>query len=148
MGLFGNPALFTTDENGFVTPASGGTLAAIGMKVEYTDTTEKEGPEIPDNAVPVALIVSVTEDFNDSTGDTLDIGITGTSDYFADDLDVSTAANFLPNDTGMQVGVYGVTLGSGLKLVATYTEATGDADQGIANIILVYYLAGEVVTLD
>ncbi len=141
-----NPLTFVTEENGFVIPASGGTVGVIGGTIEYTDTTEKIVCEIPDNVIPVGILVSVVTDFDDSTGDTLDIGITGNGDYFADDLDVATAGNF--DATDMVAGRYGVKLGSSLNLVATYTEDTGDASQGLANILLFYILAGETVELD
>lgn len=143
-----NPKLFTVGENGFAPPLSGGSIGVIGGTVEYTDTTAKNLGEIPENAVPVLLMVSVVTDFNDSTGDTLDIGITGDGTYFATALDVATAGNFLPNDTGMSAGVYGVKLGEGLQLTVQYTEATGNASQGLANILLFYYLAGDTVVLD
>lgn len=146
--LFDNPEIFQVEDNGFAPPASGGTIGVLAGTVEYTDTTVKNLGELPDNAIPVALIVSVVTDFNDSTGDTLDIGITGNEDYFVDDLDVSTAGNFTINDTGFVAGRYGVKLGAGLQLNVTYTEATGDADQGLANIILFYILAGDTVVLD
>ena len=140
--------IFQTDDNGFSPPNFGGTLGVVAMTVEYTDTVEKVGPELPPNAIPVWMFVSVTEDFDDTSGDTLDIGITGNGDYFADDVDVSTAVNVDSSDTGFVVGRYGVLLEESVNLVATYTEDTGDASQGSANIVLVYFIAGESVTIE
>lgn len=145
--MFNNPELFTVGENGFSLPLSGGSIGVVGGIIEYTDETVKTIVEIPENAVPVMLMVSVTEDFDAGTNNDLEIGITSDPDYFATLLAVGTAGNFLPNATNMVAGRYGVKLGVGESLVATYIPTGTAAANGIANILLFYYLAGDTVEL-
>lgn len=136
------------NNNEWGVPDFGGTIGVVGGLIEYTDTTAKELATIPKNAVPVMLMVSVTEDFDDSTGNDLEIGIATDADYFATAIDIGTVGNFLPNATGVVAGRYGVKLTSPVKLQAKYTEATGNASQGKVNVLLFYYLAGDVVNVD
>lgn len=147
--LEANPTIFQVGENGFAMPNSGGTIGVLGGVVTFeNDSVSKDLGLIPDNAVPVMLMVSVTEDFDSGTSDVLDIGLTSDADYFADDLDIADAGNFLPNDTGMIAGRYGVKLGSGEQLTALYVSDGTAPSQGSVNVLLFYYLAGEVVNLD
>ena len=143
-----NPSAFEVEENGFAPPLSGGSVGVLAGTVEYTDITAKIIGEIPENAIIVGLLVSVTTDFDAGTNNDLEIGITSNADYFATLLDVGTVGNFREDATNMVAGRYGVKLGHGENLVVTYIPTGTASTQGVANVILYYILAGDTVVLD
>ena len=143
-----NSPLFTVNPNGFALPLSGGSIGVVGGTFDFEDATAKNLVLIPENSVPVFLMVSVTTDFDAGTDNDLAIGLGTDTDYFATAIDIGTAGNFLPNDTGFVAGRYGVKIEEELQLTATYTESGTSATQGEANVLLFYYLAGDTVVLD
>lgn len=148
MGIFSNPDNFEVGSNGFANPLSGGSVGVLGGTIEFDDVGAKNLGEIPENAIPVMLIVSVETDFDAGTNNNLDVGLTSDGDYFADDMAIGTQANYLPDATGMIAGRYGVKLGAGEQLTAEYVQSGTAATTGKAHVILFYILAGETVVMD
>ena len=141
----GNPDFFQVAENGFGVPSSGGSIGVVGGTVAYTDTSEKTILRLPDNAVPVWVVVSVSTDFDGTTAD-LDVGLDTDADYFVAAASLLTQGDYASGDTGFVVGRLGVGVGKNASLVATFT---GDSTAGEANILIFYYLAGDgIVVLD
>jgi hypothetical protein len=100
-----------------------------------TNTTATVIGYLPPNAFVIGVTCLVTEAFNDATGAVIDVGISGTANYFANDIDVSAVANAAVTLTK------GAVVQSAIKptpIYATYTGATGDATTGSATIAIKY----------
>lgn len=106
-------------------------INALQNTIAYTNTTAKLIGYLPPNAFVIGVTCHVTTAFNDSTGAVVDVGISGTANYFADNIDVSSVANAAVTLTK------GAVVQSTTKptpIYATYVGATGDAATGSANI--------------
>jgi hypothetical protein len=98
--------------------------------VAYTDTAAKNLFQIPANADIVGITVNVTTAFDDTGTDLLDIGKTGTGNFFKNDLDVSSAGQTV---TGWSN--FGDVGASAITVTATYIPQTPNAAAGAATII-------------
>lgn len=144
---FTQSGTFSTDADGFGIPRFGGALACRQGLVEYTDTSAKTLFTLPANSVPVWVTIDVTEDFDDTAGDTLDIGAAADGDYFANDVDIATAVTVSTGATGFIVGRTGTQLDEPTAITATYTGTDGDASQGAAVITVWYFIQEDGYTV-
>jgi hypothetical protein len=81
-----------------------GVVHAARATLAYTDTVAKALFTIPAGAVIIDWIINVTTVFNSDGTDFVDLGITGTAEKFAADLDVSA--------TGLKTGVVTAQIGA------------------------------------
>lgn len=77
--------------------------------------------------------VMVDEAFNDGTANTLDIGVSGTTQKYASALALGTVA-FVP----MDVSAVAHTLAAEEEIIATLTQTGGDATTGAGEIIIAF----------
>lgn len=135
---FSAPSSYVQNEDGFAPPTYGGAVATIFGTVAYTDTTAKSLFTLPEGAVVVGITVNVTTAFNDTGTDLLDIGITGTGNYYANDLNVATATQIT---TGMQVArLFSTPLAEDTVVTATFIGQNADALAGAATVCFLYIL--------
>lgn len=138
MTSFVAPANYVTDSEGFAPPTFGGAVAVIYDTVAYTDTTAKSLFVLPQGAVVVGITVNVSTAFNSSGTDLLDIGITGTANYYANDLNVATATQLV---VGMQVArLLDTPLDAPTTVTATFVQSVADASAGSATVCFFYIL--------
>src|SRR3990167_921362 len=101
--------------------------------VTYLDTSVKNLFTLPKNAMVMAFLVDVDTGFNDSGTDLLDIGVTGTADHFANNVNVATAG---------QVWVQEANLGDSgdnhVVVTATYTGQNSNATTGTCTVTCLY----------
>lgn len=76
--------------------------------------------------------VMVTVAFNGGGTDLLDIGKSGSAEFFASDLDLSSAG-FVTVDVNTDLKVSVDT-----TIIATYTDANGDSSAGTGYIVIAY----------
>lgn len=134
---FVTPAVYTTNEDGFVPPKFGGSLAIMSNTIAYTNTTAKDLFTLPAGAVMVDFYVNVTTLFNDSGTDTIDIGTSATGDAIIDGLDVSSAGVTRFGTAGSLLSA----LTEETTITGVYAGQNGNADQGSATFVCVYYTA-------
>ena len=104
--------------------------------IAYTDTTSVSLGFLPPNATVIGARVLVTTAFNGSTTDVIDIGVNGTANNIADDVDVSST------------GSASVTLGAAAgatqsttdptEITAIYVDGASDSSAGSAEVIVEY----------
>ena len=107
-------------------------MLCIHTSIAYTDTSAKNLLSVPAGAIVWDIDVYVSTAFNDSTTDTIDIGITGSSTRYDTGVDVSGtgfATLSLSNIPDYMSATY---------VTATYVGGTGDASQGAAYIYIWY----------
>lgn len=114
-----------------------GVEQVLRATVAYTDTTAKSLFTIPSGAVITGWVVSVTEAFNDTGTDLLDIGVAGTVAKFANDLDVSSQALVTSGIVSTQVGIVQATAQA---VIGTYTGQNSDASAGLAVVVVRYFI--------
>lgn len=101
----------------------------------YTDTTAKTLFTIPDGAVIIDWVLNVTTNFDSDGTDQVDIGITGTAEKFAANLDVSTTGLKTTGVVTAQIGA----VQSGAQVVKGIYAAGGSAASQGAMVIMVRY---------
>lgn len=102
----------------------------------YTDTAAKTLFTIPDGAVIVGWVLSVTTLFNSDGTDLVDIGVTGTAEKFAADVDVSSTGLKSTGIVAAQVGA----VQSGAQVVkGIYTNGGSAASTGAMTILCYYF---------
>lgn len=113
-----------------------GAVYAVSNTIAYTNTTAKAMFTIPDGAVPVEWVINVTTLFNDSGTDLLDIGVSGTQEKFAADVDVSSAGL---KTTGVVLAQVGAVQSGAQAVTAIYAGQNANANQGAAVVICRYF---------
>jgi N-acetylneuraminic acid mutarotase len=110
-------------------------LNCINKKIKYTDTTAINVGYLPPNSYVVDIKVGVKTAFNAGGNDYIDLGITGTAAYYADDVNVaSTGAATV---TALKLGeVFSATNPTLVK--AVYVPAGSTPSAGEAMITFVY----------
>lgn len=131
---------FPVDADGFAPPPFGGTVAVKYGTVTFADTTAKPLFTLPQGAIPVLFMVNVVTAFDSDGTDLLDVGIVGTAEAFAANLDVSTVGQKL---TGFDDDVLFVPLEADTTVTATYAAGGSAATAGSA-VVAVFYIQGAV----
>lgn len=93
---------------------------------------------IPANSQIIEIYVDVYTVFDDTGTDLLDIGVSGTADQFAADLDLSSAARLLGSSDVSQLANYDDIGTSQITLQATYTGSNSDSAAGSARVTVLY----------
>ncbi len=131
------------DADGFAPPTYGGPIA-----VKYGQVTYQNGAAapatlftLPKGAVIVGWMTNVVTPFNDSGTDVLDIGVTGTANRFADNLDVSSAGQIVTgyDDDELYVPLTGDTTVIG-SYIGQNAGGAGAATEGAATVAVLYML--------
>lgn len=139
---FVSPAWYTRDSDGFAPPTYGGALAIKYASFDYTDTTATQLFTLPAGAVIVDFGVIVTTAFNDTGTDLLNVGVTGDTDRFVDDLAGAAAMTRAGAASTMPTTyLFGTPLTEETPILATYTGENADASAGAATFYLVYMTA-------
>ncbi len=128
-GLQDNTVTAGGDSNSHVLNISRNTVA-------YTDTTDKELFIIPASAVVVGITVDVTTAFNDSGTDLLDLGKSGTTTHFVDDLSVTATGQTV---TGWSN--FGTIGASAVTAVGLYAGQNADSTEGEASVTMFWFHA-------
>lgn len=116
------------------TTSGGVMIQAQRQAVTWTDTTAVTLFTLPADAVPIDIKVDVPTGFTDSGTDLLDIGITGTGNYFVNDLDIAATGRKAPTLTNL-----GVSVGSSpVDVTATYIPQNSNAAAGRAIVTVLY----------
>ena len=135
--MAGTPSLLTSG-NGLVgnlqnTNGGFGVFAKQGT-VAFGDTSAKTLFTLPAGAIVVDVFVDGTTAFNDSGTDLLDVGKTGTGNFFIYALDIAATGRKAPTKTNL-----GVSVGaSAITVTATYTGQNANASTGAATITFLY----------
>jgi hypothetical protein len=111
-------------------------IGSMSTQVTKTDKTSKKIGDLPPNSVVIDVKAQVTEAFNSSGTDHLDIGITGTANYFADNIDVSSVGVPTVTRTAGSFGV--VSASEGKEIYAVYIPGVDDATTGAAYVTVNY----------
>ena len=115
-------------------PTSSYNLNVSVNTVAYTNTTDKTMFTIPANANIAAIQVDVNTAFNDSGTDVLDVGKSGTTTHFRNDLSVTATGQTITGWSNLgDVGT------SDISVVALYAGQTGDATAGQATLYMFWY---------
>lgn len=101
------------------------------IQVTYTDTTAT--CDIPINAIILNLYLQVTTEFDDTGTDLIDIGISGSGERYAADVDVSTTGWKTLNLSNIPD-----QYSSNTTITMTYTGQNEDATQGVAKLYIEY----------
>jgi hypothetical protein len=110
-------------------------VQALTATVTHADATAKDLFTIPTNAMLIGFQTIVTEAFDDTGTDLLDIGLKGTGgNHYASAMDVSTTGLKTPNYTNLGV------VGANTTITATFTGQNSDATKGSAVIIALYLM--------
>lgn len=146
--VFVTPTNYPTNEDGFIPPKHGGTVScAVGL-VEYTDSTAKTLFTLPAGAVPIFWWIDIPTDFNAATTNTLEIGLSSDSDYFAAAIDVGTQGVILAGATNTVAARLGVRLSEETSITATFSETGTAATTGQAYVFVQYVLMGDSYAVD
>jgi hypothetical protein len=107
---------------------------SVVFNADATPTTITVG-RLPIGATIMYTISGVMVDtaFNDGTANTLDIGVSGTTQKYASALALGTVA-FVPLD----VSAVSHTLSASEEIIATLTQTGGDATTGAGEIIIAF----------
>jgi hypothetical protein len=100
----------------------------------YTDTTDKTLFVIPANANICGITLNVQTAFDDSGTNVVDIGKSGTTNHFVNDLSVTAAGQTVTGWSNLgDVGTSDITV------VAKYVGQTADATNGQAELFMFWY---------
>lgn len=103
-------------------------------KIYYTDNAvQKVLFTLPGSAIILEFFVNVTTAFNDSGTDLLDIGIDGTLEYYAADVDLSSADQVVV--TQSHLGNVGTRV---VEIVGKYAGQNSNATTGVAEVSVLY----------
>jgi hypothetical protein len=137
---FGNfDNIVMVDGDGFGPPANGGIKNVKFNTIAYTNTTAKNLFTIPRGSEIVGWTVVVKTAFDDTGTDLLDIGITGTLEKFAVDLDVSSIATLNETTAGFVEAQMYTEMADDTTVTGVYTGQNGNSAHGSA-VVAVFYI--------
>jgi hypothetical protein len=124
-----------------VTAAASTTNGVVSLvaTLAYTDTVAKTLFTIPDGGVIVQWILNVTTNFDSDGTDQVDIGVTGTAEKFAANIDVSTTGL---KTTGVVLSQVGIAQSGAQIVKGIYAAGGSAASQGAMTIIVQYTIPG------
>lgn len=93
---------------------------------------------IPANSQIIEIYVDVLTAFDDTGSDLLDIGVSGTADLFAADLDLSSTGRILGSSDASQLANYDDIGTSQITVQALYTGQNSDSTAGSARVTVLY----------
>ena len=117
---------------------TGQVLMAQTGSIANTNTSDKDmSMTIPANSQIVDIVINVETAFNGGGADTLDIGISGNSDLYVDNADVSAIGPVALGTTGLCTNWKDVGT-SDVAIAAKYIDANSDSSAGSAQITILY----------
>lgn len=93
---------------------------------------------LPANSQILEINVDVLTAFNDTGTDLLDIGKSGSAEFFAANLDLSSVARVLGSSDAAKLTNYVDTGTSQVTVQALYTGQNSDASAGSARVTVIY----------
>lgn len=125
--------------------AFGGAVVAQSNTIAFGDDgSAVDICVIPPKSQIIEIYVDVLTAFDGSGTDVLDIGVSGTANQFADNLDLSSAGRVLGSSDASQLANYDDIGDSQITIQATYTDANSDAAAGSARITVVYVVGNDL----
>jgi hypothetical protein len=138
---FVSPGAFYTDSDGFAGPTYGGDVAVKYGSFTFEDVDPKTLFTLPEGAVIVDFMVTITEAFNDGTTETADVGFTGAGAALVNDLALGTVGVHRAGATStVAPALFDDPLEAATDVIAEVTLGTGDADAGAATVAVWYIL--------
>ena len=134
---FKNPGVYVKDQDGFTPPDFGGAVAVKYRAITFATMTAVTLFTLPKGAVIVGWLVNITTAFNGTGADVLDIGLAGTANAYANDLDLTIAAQLV---TGFDPSAMFIALTADTAIQATYVNVAADASAGAATVCVKYIL--------
>jgi len=125
---------YIKDSSGYVT---GGAITTLRNTLAHTDTTAKALFTIPAGAYVTQWVLNVTTLFNSDGTDQVDIGVTGTAEKFAANVDVSTAGL---KTTGVVAAEIGAVQSVAAPVLGIYAEGGSAASAGAMTIMVQFYI--------
>lgn len=113
----------------------GAGLQVQSNTLAFGDATAKDLFKLPAGAIPIEIGVIVTTGFTDTGTDLVDIGKTGTGDFFVNDLDVAALGKKAPTVSNL-----GAVLAAETQVTGTFIGQNGNAGAGAALIYCVYFV--------
>ena len=105
-------------------------------QIIYTDTTETLVGSLPPNALITEIVAIVSTAFSAGGADVIDVGISGTAAYFANDIDVSSVARASVTLATTGLGV--ISEANTTDVYATYIPAGSAPTAGVCEIVVKY----------
>ena len=122
---------------------AGVTVVSQSATVSYTDTTAKNLFILPAGAQVIAVYIDVITAFTGTGTDLLDIGKTGTANFFVNDADVSATGHFVATlVAGNLATIYNIGT-SDVQVTATYIDQSSNAGAGSARVTFLYAVKDE-----
>ncbi len=118
--------------------AFGHAVVAQSNLLTFSNTTAKDLFVIPANSQILEIYIDVLTVFNSDGTDLVDIGVAGTSDLFADAIDVSTAGRKLCSSDVSQLLNYDDTGSSQITIQGVYAAGGSAATTGNARVTVLY----------
>lgn len=125
---------YAIDSSGFI---PGGTVGTLRNTLAYTDTVAKALFTIPAGAVITGWVLNVTTLFNSDGTDQVDIGITGTAEKFAANVDVGSTGL---KTTGVVAAEIGTVQASAQPVLGIYANGGSAASTGAMTIMVNFYI--------
>ena len=118
--------------------AFGSVVVAQSALLTFNDTSAKNLFVIPANSQILNIYVDVLTVFNSDGTDLVDIGVSGTSDLFADALDVSSLGRKIGSSDVSQLLNYDDTGAAQIIVQGIYAAGGSAASTGNARVTIVY----------
>lgn len=125
---------YSQDSAGYPT---GGQNVTLSNTLAYTNTTSKALFTIPAGAYIVSWTLNVTTLFDSDGTDLVDIGITGTAEKFAANVDVATTGL---KSSGIVAAQIGVVQASAQPVLGIYAAGGSAATQGSMIVAVTFYI--------
>jgi len=125
---------YAVDSSGYLT---GGAVSVLRNTLAYTDTSAKALFTIPAGAIIVEWVLNVTTLFDSDGTDQVDIGITGTAEKFASNVDVATAGL---KTTGVVAAQIGAVQATAQPVLGIYVPGGSAATAGAMVIMVSFYI--------
>lgn len=124
-------------EDGSGVPVGGNVVGTLRATLAYTDTVAKALFTIPAGAVITGWVLNVTTLFNSDGTDLVDIGITGTAEKFAANVDVSSTGL---KSTGIVAAEIGAVQAVAAPVLGIYANGGSAASTGAMTIMVNFYI--------
>lgn len=122
------------DSSGY---ASGGGVSCLIATLAYTDTVAKALFTVPAGAYVIDWVVNVLTLFNSDGTDLVDIGITGTAEKFAANIDVASTGL---KTTGIVAAQIGIVQATDQPILGIYANGGSAASTGAMVIMCRFFI--------
>jgi hypothetical protein len=115
----------------------GGVVNVLRATLAFGDTVAKALFTIPAGAIIIDWVINVTTAFDDTGTDQVDIGVSGTAEKFAANLDVSTTGL---KTTGVVAAEIGAVQATAQPVLGIYAGQNANAAAGAMVIMCRYFI--------